>query len=225
MRTQFFTMVDLDNASLRRELDVLGALGGKKASALAAFLSTDFNLLKSEEAMGADGPAFLRESGISAHQFEAAKQLCLWILDAQEQYGDQIADLISDFAETADIPQSVSDFLRELGPGLAEASKAKRKDKIARDLLPALTGVNYSCDLRADLPAFDAFRDDASKRNALPREWIAVAILRFSTDEDPQLTCQVNVARLRRLIAVLQAAERDLVMLEKLVSDGKILRD
>jgi len=215
MKSKYFRRVGVDTSELERDLRALQRLPQAQLSAMARFLADGAHLIQRDEAIHKELDKFLRDTGVTGEQYARARRLSLFLVQACEKFDDEPAIIIDDLDHLVSLGSDVGGFLQELSGAVVRAITIQRRGRLATSSLPALQGLFYTCDVRVDLPSFDVFEDDPTARKAEPRGWIPVVLIRFSTDEDAELVCQVDGGALGRAISVLKAAEADLIQVQR----------
>lgn len=221
MQSRFFRTTGVESEELEKDLRALQRLEAEQLLALQRFLSEGEHLVQRDESMEREIDQFLRKGRIAAEQYARARRLTLFFVEACDRYDDQPSAIIDDLNTIVPLGTDLRSFFTGLAEAVLRAVQARRRDRLAKRSVPALTGISYSCDVRVDMPEFDVFRDDPDNRAATPRDWVPIALIRFSTDEKDDLPCQVDLEHLQRAISVLRAAEQDLLLVrEKLAAAG-----
>jgi hypothetical protein len=218
MQSTFFKTTGVETEELGKDLRALERLGSEKLSALQGFLAEGIHLVQRDEAMRSELDEFLDQSSISGEEYQRARRLTQFLVEACERYDDKADAIIQDLNEILPLGDGLRRFFDALTAAMRRAVLARRRGQLARRTVPALVSVTYSCDVRVDLPKFDVFRDDPDGRVAEPRDWVPIALIRFSTDEKEDLSCQVDLENLRQVIAILRAAEGDLTRVQQRLS-------
>lgn len=163
---------------------------------------------------------FYRKTETPPDQYIRARRLGGFLVQACEEYDDDPGDVIADVDSEVTLGSELTRFFTGLSEAVHRAVAETRRERVARRF-PSLTGVTYTCDVRADFPPFDVFAENVTQRSAKVQDWIPLAMIRFSSDEDAELLCQVDLPNLQRAIHMLQAAEHDLRTLQdELVQAG-----
>ncbi len=218
MQTKFFRTMGIDTSELENDLHLLQRVPADELAAIGRFLAEGEHLVQRDESMKAELDRFLRESHITGEQYTRARRLSLFLVQACQKFDDEPAALIEDLNSVAPLGTDVRTFLMGVCGAVLRAVQIRRRETLAKRSIPALEGLTYSCDVRVDMPEFDVFGDDPGSRASEPRGWLPIILMRFSTDEEAELVCQVDLRHLRRAINALRAAEKDLLKVEHSLS-------
>ncbi len=225
MQTRYFRQTGVDPSKVEEDVRVLQELSTDQFAALARFLGTGKHLISRDQTLGDELDTFLRDTGLWGEQYARARRLSHFLVEASEEFGDDPAALVDDLDSLVPLGSGVRVFLVDLTDAIARAVRARRRDRLAKRSGPALTGLSYTCDIRVDVADFDVFRDDPESRAAEPRSWLPVILMRFSTDEEDELRCQLDLEHLRRTISVLRAAEKDLLKVHESLRDVGLIEE
>lgn len=223
MESKLFLIAGVDSTELEKDLKALQLLGTQDLNALQQFLTDGEHLIQRDASMQDEVEEFLKANDISGEQYARARRLTLFFVEACDRYDDKPDAIVRDLNQIVSLGRDVQSFLDGLADPLLRAVKKRRRERLTKETFPALKGLSYSCDVRVDIPEFDVFKDDPLNRPLPARDWVPLALFRFSTDEDDVLRCQADLHHLQRVIKILRAAESDLLEIRrKLVSVGLV---
>lgn len=213
MESSFFQITGIDSPELEQDLKVLQQLSIQQLTALQRFLSDDDRIIQRDESMRDELQEMLTANEISGEAYARARRFLRFFVEACGRYDDELSAIVHDLVRVYSVQKKLASFLNGFSDAVDRALTTQRRRQLAKQSLPALTGVEYTCDVRVGMPEFDVFKEDPQVRSAKPQDWIPVVILRFATDEDDELRSQVDLTHLQRAINVLRAAERDLIQI------------
>lgn len=209
MRSITFSGEAWDAEEIEADVKSLRQLGPAQLQGLSTFLSEPGHLSATAQALAPKAREFVKESGVSPEQWQRAWRLCRFLVRSMDK-GDP-PEIVIDDVSTLVALGPVEAFLRGLLPAVRENFAIQRREERICAALPFLQGVSYVCDVRM-IPEkrFRAAVDKASDYQPTATEWVPVAILNISTDEDAELHCQIDLHRLKKLLDVFQAISKDL---------------
>ena len=213
MVSKVFSTQALELDQIRADLKALVELSPDQREALQKFWS-DGRLTIKDEALGTALTDFLRKESISAEAFHRTQRLLLFLKTSCME-GDTPEILVQDVVqigslETSTRPYSAVDFLLRMVPALMAASEEGRREDALFAGMAFLTGVSYVCDVRM-VPdqAFRPLKDSSASYRPKAVDWIPVALVTLSTNQETKFTFQIDLHRLNTFFEVLSAAKSD----------------
>jgi hypothetical protein len=214
MKSKFFRTETIDTTAVEEDVRSLARVASEKLQAIGRFFAEAEHVIQTDDSMEREKDKLLRDDGITGEHFARARRLCRFLVQAADKCDDEPNALIDDMNTLTPLGD-VRSLLIAVSGAVVRAVTSRRRDRMAARGIPALTAVSYTCDVRVDLPRFQPFYDDPATRAVEPRAWLPVVLMRFSTDEDAELVCQIDHETLQRAIRVLQAAEKDIGTVER----------
>jgi len=116
---------------------------------------------------------------------------------------------------------SAYDFFEKLMPAINDICKEQLRTDAAYRGLASLTSVNYNCDVRMVVSnPFRSIRDKVDIYEPQAAEWLPMGIVNLRTNQDDNLSFQLDLNRLNHFIDTLNAMKKDLEVAYNIMKDA-----